>query len=622
MSWMNQAAWFDPNLNGIICSAITPYQKYEDYPKIKRLKDTTYLLADQEPTAWESNQSRFEGEGGLHAPDGVTGQILQNGEARYETPAAVLQYRMMLPPAGEKTYRFIFGPARDEQEIDSLRDHFFGKDDGFEKSQASYNSYLSKGSPCLNIQTPDPVLDNMVNNWLPRQIYYHGETNRLSTDPQTRNYLQDSMGVAYLAPGLTRKAFVTALSQQQRNGAMPDGILLHEQAELKYINQVPHTDHCVWLPICLQAYLDETNDYSLLEEEVPYADNKGAESVSEHIDKAMLWLIKERDERGLSYINQGDWCDPMNMVGPKGKGVSGWLSMATSYALRVWVTIGKDHKKSPHHDLFESSVNELNQSINAHLWDGNWYARGITDDDVIFGVSQDEEGQIFLNPQGWSLLCGCADREQQHLLIDSVTQKLKSPYGMEMLTPAFTKMREDIGRVTQKHPGSAENGSIYNHAAAFYAFGLYANSQGDEAFEVLRKMIPGPEQKDLLQRGQLPVFIPNYYRGAFRQFPNTAGRSSQLFNTGTVHWFYRCLIDGLFGLRGTTEGLIVCPQLPSHWKEAHVTRRFRGATLVCQYERKSDGNSLTVTVDGKQLESSVITNIEVGKSYDVNIALG
>ena len=41
---------------------------------------------------------------------------------------------------------------------------------------------------------------------------------------------------------------------------MPDGILIHEDAVLKYINQVPHTDHCVWLPICLKAYLDETND--------------------------------------------------------------------------------------------------------------------------------------------------------------------------------------------------------------------------------------------------------------------------------------------------------------------------------------------------------------------------
>ena len=32
------------------------------------------------------------------------------------------------------------------------------------------------------------------NNWLGRQVFYHGCTNRLSTDPQTRNYLQDAMG--------------------------------------------------------------------------------------------------------------------------------------------------------------------------------------------------------------------------------------------------------------------------------------------------------------------------------------------------------------------------------------------------------------------------------------------
>ena len=41
----------------------------------------------------------------------------------------------------------------------------------------------------------------------------------------------------------------------------------------------------------------------------------------------------------MSYIAQGDWCDPMNMVGYKGKGVSGWLSVATAYALNLWAEI-------------------------------------------------------------------------------------------------------------------------------------------------------------------------------------------------------------------------------------------------------------------------------------------
>jgi cellobiose phosphorylase len=53
----------------------------------------------------------------------------------------------------------------------------------------------------------------------------------------------------------------------------------------------------------------------------------------------MRWLIQARDSRGLSYIGQGDWCDPMNMVGYKGKGVSGWLSVAVAYALNTWAAV-------------------------------------------------------------------------------------------------------------------------------------------------------------------------------------------------------------------------------------------------------------------------------------------
>lgn len=34
--------------------------------------------------------------------------------------------------------------------------------------------------------------------------------------------------------------------------------------------------------------------------------------------RAMDWLLSQRDARGLSLIAQGDWCDPMNMVGYKG----------------------------------------------------------------------------------------------------------------------------------------------------------------------------------------------------------------------------------------------------------------------------------------------------------------
>jgi LacI family transcriptional regulator len=43
----------------------------------------------------------------------------------------------------------------------------------------------------------------------------------LTTDPQTRNYLQDQMGMAYLQPAVARGAFLRALSPQSPAGAMP-----------------------------------------------------------------------------------------------------------------------------------------------------------------------------------------------------------------------------------------------------------------------------------------------------------------------------------------------------------------------------------------------------------------
>ena len=84
-------------------------------------------------------------------------------------------------------------------------------------------------------------------------------------------------------------------------------------------------------------------------------------------------------------------------------------------------------------------------------------------------------------------------------IIVAVAEELETPYGVEMLSPAFTSMREDVGRVTQKHPGSAENGSIYNHAAAFYVYALFEIGEADRAFRMLRKMIPGPDEADLIQ---------------------------------------------------------------------------------------------------------------------------
>jgi cellobionic acid phosphorylase len=619
MSWMNQSARYRPDLGGIVASCVTPYQKVADYFKNKHIKDKTLFLADQPPASWEARQDAFEGEGGLHNPTGIQQEELSKSDALYETPAAVLQYRIQLAPGATQSFRFIFGPALDDREIQTLRTEYFAAE-AFDRAGTECAHYVAQGKGCLTIETPDPALNNFVNHWLPRQVFYHGDVNRLTTDPQTRNYLQDNMGMSYIKPPVARQAFLHALGQQEPSGAMPDGILLIPGAELKYINQVPHTDHCVWLPVCLKAYLDETDDYDILLERV--ADRDGnSRSAFERISNAMRWLLKARDHRGLSYIAQGDWCDPMNMVGYKGKGVSGWLSIAAVYALKLWAEICKAQHASDLAEEFRAGADQINHAVNQCLWDGHWFGRGITDEGVLFGTSKDKEGQIFLNAQSWAILAGTADAQQRTLMIQAITEQLETPYGVMTLAPAFTAMREDVGRVTQKFPGSAENGSVYNHDAVFYIFSLYSIGDRERAFRLLRQMIPGPDLDDYRQRGQLPVFIPNYYRGAYQQHPRTAGRSSQLFNTGTVSWFYRCLLEGLFGLKGDRQGLLIDPQLPPHWNSAKVIRVFRGATFHVEMRRERGVSNTLVIVDGRPVRGNCLTCLQRGENYQVEVKL-
>ncbi|MDB5950353.1 MAG: NdvB protein, partial [Massilia sp.] len=538
MSWMNQSGEYRADLGGIVASSVTPCQKVEDYFKNKDLKDKTCFLCESAPDSWEVNQAAFEGEGGLHDPSGLQQAALGKGDARYETPAAIVQYKLALDPGAIVEKRFLFGPAFDDAEVRRMRERYLSQA-GFARTALEYAAYIDGGSGCLRIASPDKELDNFVNHWLPRQVFYPGDVSRLTTDPQTRNYLQDNMGMSYVKPAVMRRAFLHALSQQEPGGAMPDGILLAEGAELKFINQVPHTDHCVWLPVALQAYLDETADWGLLDQIVTDAE-AGQATVAVRIGRAMDWLLAQRDARGLSFIAQGDWCDPMNMVGYKGRGVSGWLTVAAAHALELWAGMCEQVDAVAAARHFRAGAQAMNAAANEHLWDGRWFARGITDDDVRFGVKEDGEGRIWLNPQAWAILSGAASEKQRGAMLMEIEAQLYSPYGVAMFAPPYSKMRDDVGRVTQKHPGSAENGAVYNHAAIFYIHSLYAVGEGERAYRLLRQMIPGPDDADYLQRGQLPVFIPNYYRGAHREYPRTAGRSSQLFNTGTASWAYRC----------------------------------------------------------------------------------
>ena len=442
-------------------------------------------------------QQAFEGEGGLHNPAALQdGGNLAGGDALYEIPAGIMQWNLKLDAGAVEDFRFALGPAHDRDEVEALTEKYLAA--SIAPVREAYRDYVMTGLGSLKIESPDETFNQFVNHWLPRQVFYHGDTNRLTTDPQTRNYLQDALGMIYIRHGNDARRYPegsepSSFIPERCRMAFCSGRI----AELKYINQVPHTDHAVWLVIVTSAYLDETNDRAILEEQIAWVDSEEPASLYEHISKALRFLASAVDERGLPYIDQGDWCDPMNMVGYKGKGVSGWLAEASSYAMTLWSAIADNKGDTDNAAWLKREADAMNARINRHLWDGNWYGRGITDDNVVFGISRDVEGRIYLNTQSWAFLCGAADDDRRRRMLKAVDDELDTPYGVAMFAPAYTAMRADVGRVTQKWPGSAENGAVYNHAAAFYAASLYHIKEADRAFDVLDKMVTRPDENDI-----------------------------------------------------------------------------------------------------------------------------
>ena len=144
--------------------------------------------------------------------------------------------------------------------------------------------------------------------------------------------------------------------------------------------------------------------------------------------------------------------------------------------------------------------------------------------------------------------------------------------------------------------------------------------EGDRAFRALRRHDPrsGPGRHWCSAASCRPS-SPTTTGARTSEYPRTAGRSSQLFNTGTAAWAYRCVIEGLCGLRGHAEGLLVKPQLPSHWHSLSAEREFRGARFKLQVRRTG---TACVLLDGEPLADGLVRNIEPGREYQLEVELG
>ena len=146
--------------------------------------------------------------------------------------------------------------------------------------------------------------------------------------------------------------------------------------------------------------------------------------------------------------------------------------------------------KNDEADWALSERKKLDENIQKKCWDGKWFIWAIAEDGTVYGTQSIEEGQIYFNTQVWSVLSGAATPEQIKTCLESVKEKLATPYGLMLCAPPFIYASRDIMSSVVYLPGIKENAGIFNHTQGWGIIAEIMNGNGDRAYEYCKAALP------------------------------------------------------------------------------------------------------------------------------------
>jgi cellobiose phosphorylase len=266
----------------------------------------------------------------------------------------------------------------------------------------------------------------------------------------------------------------------------------------------------------------------------------------------------------------------MNKVGKDGRGESVWLAFFLHAVLTRFAELARSRQDIPFADHCVTQARQLQQNIEQHAWDGQWYRRAYFDNGEPLGSQTNPECQIDSLPQSWSVISGAGDPQRSRQAMNAVDQRLirRNARVIQLLDPPFDKSTLNPGYIKGYIPGVRENGGQYTHAAIWTAMAFALMGENDRAWELFALLNPihhsGTPKQIATYKVEPYVIAADIYAVA----PHT-GRGGWTWYTGSAGWMYRLLIETLLGVNLEGDQLRVAPRLPRSWASYKIHYRYR-----------------------------------------------
>jgi cellobiose phosphorylase len=494
------------------------------------------------------------------------------------------------------------------------------------------------------VMSHDERLDRMVNIWNQYQNMVTFNMSRSASYFESgigrgigfRDSNQDLIGFVHLIPEKARERILDlAATQQEDGGAWHQYQPLTKKGNAEVGGNF--NDDPLWLILSTTQYIKETGDFSILNEMVPYNNDRSkVQLLLDHLNRSFLHVVNNLGPHGLPLIGRADWNDCLNLncfsTNPdesfqttenKSNGVAESVMIAGMFVL-----YGKDYAgllvrlgKTGEAEKVLTEVGKMKSAVEKYGWDGEWFLRAYDFFGRKVGSCENEEGKIFIESNGFCTMAGIGtEKGWPQQALDSVKKYLDCEFGIVLNNPPYTEYDLSKGEITSYPEGYKENAGIFCHNNPWIIIGETVAGNGDRAFEYYSKICPSylGEISDLHRTE--PYVYAQMIAGKDAWKPGEAKNS---WLTGTAAWNFFAVSQHILGIQPGYDGLTVNPCIPRAWDGFVVHRKFRGTEYHIEV---SNPNHISkgvkeLWIDGEKMAGNTIP-VQEKSVCEVRVVLG